>query len=286
MPALLVTDDGPVRILTLNRPEARNAVNQQLADELDSALAEFEGRSDLRVGVISGSGQHFSTGMDLREFMGSSIPTVAEYGFAGLADRPMSKPLIAAVEGYALGGGFEIALCCDLIVAGDSARFGLPEVRLGWSRPPVDCCGSRFGSHSTLRPGSSSPVRRSTLRRRTVRPSVCVGGRRQCVDECRVHRPPDRRQWPACSDSEPESSPRSAKMADGGNVRATTCDHGPDLRVRRCAGRPFGIRRTPQACLAWAVVNIREEEGPDGAPIARAYRSVGEQAMSGDHDVR
>lgn len=129
--AVLVVDDGPIRRIVLNRPKVSNAINQEVTDLLEAALADFECRPDLRVGVVCGNGRNFCAGMDLREFLTAGIPSGATGGFAGVVERRSTKPLVAAVQGAALAGGFEIALACDLIVASRSARFGLPEVTRG-----------------------------------------------------------------------------------------------------------------------------------------------------------
>ena len=123
--------DGPVLIITLNRPDARNAINMAAAQGIADALAELDTYTELRVGVITGAGGHFCAGMDLKAFARGERPWLPGSGFAGITEAPPRKPLIAAVEGYALAGGFEIALCCDLVVASGLARFGLPGVQRG-----------------------------------------------------------------------------------------------------------------------------------------------------------
>lgn len=128
---LLIEERGRVLVLTLNRPHARNAMSLQLSEELAEAFDALDRREDLSLGVITGAGSTFCAGMDLKGFARGEIPIVPDRGFAGLVQRPPRKPLIAAVEGYALGGGFEIALACDLIVAATDAIFGLPEVKRG-----------------------------------------------------------------------------------------------------------------------------------------------------------
>ncbi|NBE53627.1 crotonase/enoyl-CoA hydratase family protein [Streptomyces boluensis] len=122
--------DG-VAVITLDRPEARNAVNLSVAEGIAAALDELDARADLSVGILTGAGGTFCSGMDLKAFLRGERPSVEGRGFAGLTDAPPRKPLIAAVEGYALAGGCELALACDLIVAADDACFGLPEVKRG-----------------------------------------------------------------------------------------------------------------------------------------------------------
>lgn len=120
--------DG-VLVVTLNRPEARNAVNLALANGVAVALEELDGEAELQVGVLTGAGGSFCAGMDLKAFVQGERPWVEGRGFAGIVQGPPRKPLVAAVEGYALAGGFEVALACDLIVAARDARFGIPEVK-------------------------------------------------------------------------------------------------------------------------------------------------------------
>lgn len=131
MSELLVEERGRVLVLTMNRPEARNAMSRDLAHQLAAAFGEYDARPDLSVAVITGAGGVFCAGMDLKGFARGEIPVVEGRGFAGLVKRPPVKPLIAAVEGYALAGGFEIVLACDLVVASETAKFGLPEVKRG-----------------------------------------------------------------------------------------------------------------------------------------------------------
>jgi enoyl-CoA hydratase len=129
--AVLTETDGGIAVITINRPEARNAVNGEVARGIAAAIDEFDDAADVRVLILTGAGGTFSAGMDLKGFLAGDNPTVPGRGFAGLVERPPVKPVIAAVEGYALAGGFEIALSCDLIVASEAAKFGLPEVRRG-----------------------------------------------------------------------------------------------------------------------------------------------------------
>lgn len=130
-PPVITLAEGPLWIITISRPEARNAVNLAVARGLAEAMAEFDARRDLRVGIVTGAGGHFCAGMDLKAFVAGEVPFLPGGGFAGFVERPPRKPLIAAVEGYALAGGLEIALACDLLVASRSARFGIPEVKRG-----------------------------------------------------------------------------------------------------------------------------------------------------------
>jgi enoyl-CoA hydratase len=130
-PDLKVTEEGRVLVLTMDRPESRNAMSMEMAHQIADALAMLDERADLSVAVITGAGGTFCAGMDLKGFARGERPVVEGRGFAGLVRRPPTKPLIAAVEGYALAGGFEIVLSCDLVVASRTAKFGLPEVKRG-----------------------------------------------------------------------------------------------------------------------------------------------------------
>jgi enoyl-CoA hydratase len=129
-PVLTEVADG-VGVLTLNRPEAKNAVDLATTEALAAALDDFDARDDVAVLVLTGAGGTFCAGMDLKAFARGERPRIEGRGFAGLTEAPPAKPLIAAVEGWALAGGCELALSADLIVAARDARFGIPEVKRG-----------------------------------------------------------------------------------------------------------------------------------------------------------
>src|SRR6266851_4499101 len=129
--AVLTEVEDGIAVITINRPEARNAVNGEVARGIAAAVEEFDGSGDAAVLILTGAGGTFSAGMDLKGFLAGESPVVEGRGFAGIAQRPPAKPVIAAVEGYALAGGFEVALACDLVVASEEAKFGLPEVTRG-----------------------------------------------------------------------------------------------------------------------------------------------------------
>src|ERR1700733_5220148 len=129
-PVLTEVDDG-IAVITINRPRARNAVNGAVARGIAAAVEDFDARADVRVLVLTGAGGTFSSGMDLKGFLSGDAPIAEGRGFGGIVERPPAKPVIAAVEGYALAGGFELVLACDLIVASEDAKFGLPEVKRG-----------------------------------------------------------------------------------------------------------------------------------------------------------
>ncbi|MGW6035108.1 crotonase/enoyl-CoA hydratase family protein [Gordonia terrae] len=133
-PLALVTVDGRVCTITINRPQAMNAVNSDVSTAVGSALRDFAADDDLRVAIITGAGRAFCAGADLkavaagRPFLSEAHP---EWGFAGVVQQFVDKPIIAAVNGFALGGGTEIVLACDLAVISSEATLGLPEVTRG-----------------------------------------------------------------------------------------------------------------------------------------------------------
>ncbi|MEX3927273.1 crotonase/enoyl-CoA hydratase family protein [Paraburkholderia sp. BR10936] len=128
---LLIEFCDGIQILTIKRPEARNACTKAVAGAIAAALDELEQRDDLRLAIITGAGGTFCAGMDLKGFLEGERPSLPGRGFAGLTEAPPRKPLIAAVEGYALAGGFEVVLASDFVVAANNAQFGLPEVKRG-----------------------------------------------------------------------------------------------------------------------------------------------------------
>lgn len=127
---LFEIEDG-VAVITINRPAAKNAVTRAVSEGIWGALDEIESRNDIRVAIVTGAGGTFCAGMDLKAFLRGETVSLDEGGFAGITRRVLTKPVIAAVEGYAVGGGFEIALACSMIVAATDAKFGLPEVKRG-----------------------------------------------------------------------------------------------------------------------------------------------------------
>lgn len=122
---------GEVLVATIDRPDVRNALDFATADALSRAIDRLEAEDGLRVGILTGAGGVFSSGMDLHAFQRGDVPYVARRGIFGIVNQPPTKPFIAAVEGYALAGGFELMLACDLVVAASDAQFGIPEVRRG-----------------------------------------------------------------------------------------------------------------------------------------------------------
>jgi enoyl-CoA hydratase len=128
---VVVADRHHVQVITINRPAARNAVDGAVARGIAAAVDELDERDDLRVGVLTGAGGTFCSGMDLKAFLAGDLPVVEGRGFGGLTEAPPRKPMIAAVEGWAVAGGFELMLACDLVVAAETARLGVPEVKRG-----------------------------------------------------------------------------------------------------------------------------------------------------------
>ncbi|GII93325.1 crotonase/enoyl-CoA hydratase family protein [Sinosporangium siamense] len=128
---ILVESGDGIAVITINRPRVKNAVNEAVARGIAAALDELEERADVAVYILTGAGGTFCAGMDLKGFLAGERPYVDGRGFAGIVENPPRKPIIAAVEGYALAGGFELALSCDLVVASEGAFFGLPEPKRG-----------------------------------------------------------------------------------------------------------------------------------------------------------
>lgn len=119
-------------MVVLDRPGVKNALNAETANAVAAALDRLDANPGLRVGVLTGAAGNFSSGMDLKAFGATGErPQVPGRGLVGLTTAPPKKPLIAAVEGYALAGGFEVVLACDLVVASETANFGIPEVKRG-----------------------------------------------------------------------------------------------------------------------------------------------------------
>ncbi|MBM9458350.1 enoyl-CoA hydratase/isomerase family protein [Nocardioides sp. zg-536] len=145
MGVLEVTRSGGVLLLRLNRPAQRNALDRALTDALSAAFDELDDDPSLHVGILAANGPVFCAGTDLHE---PASPATDRGGEYGLVRRRRTTPLIAAVEGAALGGGLEVVLSCDLVVAGAEARFGLPEVARGL----VATCGGLFRTPDRVPP--------------------------------------------------------------------------------------------------------------------------------------
>ncbi len=128
--AVLVERRGRILVITINRPQARNAINLEVSQALADAMDELDDSPDLSVAILTGAGGNFCAGMDLKAFAAGERVAVEGRGL-GFTQKPPRKPVIAAVEGFALAGGTELVLATDLVVASRSARFGIPEVRRG-----------------------------------------------------------------------------------------------------------------------------------------------------------
>lgn len=130
-PPVRYEQDNGIAVITLNRAEKKNAINLAMARLIQGYLQRAEQDDAVRVIVLTGLPQVFSAGMDIKAFQQGELPLVEPGGFAGLVHAQLTKVIIAAVDGIAFGGGFEIALACDLIVASPSAQFSFPETGLG-----------------------------------------------------------------------------------------------------------------------------------------------------------
>lgn len=130
-PEVLTRAEDGVLVVTINRPRARNAITMAVSQGIADALDELDARDDLAVGVLTGAGGTFCAGMDLKAFLRGERPSIPGRGLGGMTITPPGKPMIAAVEGYALAGGCELMLACDMVTAGRGAKFGIPEVKRG-----------------------------------------------------------------------------------------------------------------------------------------------------------
>ncbi|WP_157098923.1 crotonase/enoyl-CoA hydratase family protein [Novosphingobium rosa] len=130
MPVEFDIQDG-VAVITINRPEARNAIDRETALAAEAAVIRINADPAIRCAVITGAGGSFCAGMDLKAFLRGEVVRLPGTGFAGMTQSKLEKPFIAAVEGYALAGGFEIMLACDMVIAAETAKFGLTEVKRG-----------------------------------------------------------------------------------------------------------------------------------------------------------
>jgi enoyl-CoA hydratase len=128
-PAVLTERRERTLLITINRPDQRNAVNAAVARGIADGLDELDADAELTLGVLTGAGKGFCAGMDLKAFVAGEVPYADDRGFAGITQRAAAKPLIAAIEGFAVAGGLEVALSCDLIVAARGAKLGIPEVK-------------------------------------------------------------------------------------------------------------------------------------------------------------
>ena len=128
---VLTSEEDGILVVTINRPEAKNSMTKAAAEGIAAAMDRLDSDDNLRVGILTGAGGTFCSGMDLKGFLRGESPSIEGRGFGGIVQKPPEKPLIAAVEGYALAGGLELMIACDLVVANTGAKFGIPEVKRG-----------------------------------------------------------------------------------------------------------------------------------------------------------
>lgn len=128
---VLVSVEDGIMVVTINRPKAKNSINLAVAKGIAAAMDELDSNDEIRAAILTGADNTFCAGMDLKAFVSGEMPVIPGRGFAGLVEAPPKKPLIAAVEGFALAGGFELAITCDLVVTSSAAKFGIPEAKRG-----------------------------------------------------------------------------------------------------------------------------------------------------------
>ena len=128
---VLTSEEDGILVVTIDRPEAKNAMTKAAAEGIAAAMDRLDSDDNLRVGILTGAGGTFCSGMDLKGFLRGESPSIEGRGFGGIVQKPPEKPLIAAVEGYALAGGLELMIACDLVTANTGAKFGIPEVKRG-----------------------------------------------------------------------------------------------------------------------------------------------------------
>ena len=240
-PAVLTERRDNVLVITLNRPEVRNAVNGALAEGVAAALDELDGDDSLTLGVLTGAGGFFCAGMDLGAFVKGESPYVDDRGFAGITQRASAKPLIAAIEGFAVAGGLEVALSCDLVVAASGAKLGIPESK----RSLVAAAGAllrlprrmpvprRHGAGAHRRPDAGGALPRARARQPDRR--ARVGPRRRARA-----RGGDQPQRPARPDRLEAGPGGAVRLVERGDVGAPGRDRRPGDDLR---GRPRGRQR-------------------------------------------
>ncbi|EUA16262.1 enoyl-CoA hydratase EchA1 [Mycobacterium xenopi 4042] len=237
-----------ILIITINRPEAKNAVNAAVSQGLADAMDRLDGDTGLSVAILTGAGGSFCAGMDLKAFARGENVVVKGRGM-GFTERPPAKPVIAAVEGYALAGGTELALACDLIVASKESAFGIPEVKRGLVAGGGACCGFRSASPTGSPWSWRSPV--TTFPRN--------GRKRLDWSTCW----PSRARRSTKQSSSPRRSPPTAagggrhqanhrgvsRLEPGHHVRRAAEDPDAGVRLQRCQRRRGRIRRETPATL-------------------------------------
>ena len=257
-----------VLVITLNRPEVRNAVNKDLSDGVAAALDELDGDDSLAIAVMTGAGNGFCAGMDLKAFAAGQTPWHETRGFAGIVQQPPRKPIIAAVEGFAVAGGLEVALACDLLVAARGAKLGIPEVK----RSLIAAGGALRRLPRRVPPGiakelalTGDPISAERgydigLVNRLTEPGEALSRRAGAGRR-------DRRQRPARARRD-QADPRRPVGVERGRVLGQA---GRDLRPRlRLRGRARGrgrLQREARAGLAGSLV-ARAHTGAASAPTA------------------
>ncbi len=168
---ILTRTDGRVGIIQLNRPKALNALNSDLMSELCDALDSFDANTEIGAIVITGNEKAFAAGADIKQMSSASPVDMLNMPFIGYWDRvtAIAKPIIAAISGYALGGGCELAMACDIMVCSESAKFGQPEINLG------------------IIPGAGGTQRLTKALGKSLAMEVCLGGRMLSAEEALKH---------------------------------------------------------------------------------------------------
>src|SRR5436305_3313923 len=251
---VLVERRGAVQGITINRPEARNALNGAVAAGIRDAADELDADGALRVGVLTGAGGTFSSGVDLKAFLKGETPSFPGRGLAGITQTPPRKPMIAAAEGYALAGGFELAMACDLVVAGTSAKFGVPEVK----RSLVAGAGGalllarRIPARARAGiPAHRGPVRRPPgLRDRAGQPRC---GRRPGARRGDRAGRQDRGQRAAGADGHQGDLQRRRRLVGRRTLGRDGPHHGAGVHLAGRAGRGPGVRREARSGLEGTV---------------------------------
>jgi enoyl-CoA hydratase len=233
-----------VLVITINRPEVRNAIDGDTARALAEAFDQLDARTDLAIGVLTGAAGTFSAGMDLKAYAAGDTPVLPGRGFAGLTRARPHTPLIAAVEGWAIGGGTEMALACDLIVAAQDATFGLFEVTHG------------------LVPPEGGIVRLPERIPRNIALELLLTG--DSMDAATGH--PDRAQRPAGRGGHQTRGERAHRIRRSKRLSSAGPDRRTRSNLRRCAGRCTRLRRETQASVAGTLSANPPEEGRGGQP--------------------
>ena len=258
-PAVLTERRGRIFLITINRPDQRNAVNAAVAEGIAAALEELDADAGLSLAILTGAGKGFSAGMDLKAFVTGERPWAGDRGFAGITQRSAEKPLIAAVEGFAVAGGLEIALACDLIVASRGTRLGIPEV----TRSLVAAGGALLRLPRVLprtiamelaltgQPILAERAYELGLVNKLAEPGEAVA----TAFELARH---DRRQRAAGAGRHQARPHRGGRLARLGVLRPSGGDCPTRDVLRRRSGRGQGVRREALAGLAGTLIGARD----------------------------